>query len=429
MVSGMLLRRIVFCIVAAIVLVIVGGFAWTWRPALDPVALNERANEDEQVVRHGAELAAIGNCNDCHMRASGRPYAGGRSLPTPFGTIYSSNITPDRETGIGAWSEAAFRRAMREGVDREGRQLYPAFPYDHFTKVSSEDIVALYTFLRNQPPVRNAVPPNALAFPFSCRPIVAGWKLLFFREAPLQPDDSRDNVWNRGRYLVEGLGHCGGCHTPRNAFGAEKANNAYAGGVAEGWDAPPLNSDSLAAHKWTTDELVEYLSTGWSRLHGAAAGPMADVTNNLGQASSQDVRAIAVYIASLSAQSASTSSIAGSLPTRKVAASPEVIAIFRGACANCHESGNDVGPSKANSLSLSSTVWQRSAANAVRVMLRGIQTRPGMPGAYMPAFDGILTDSQITLVAEYVRARYTTQRSWTDAPKEISKARQEGFTP
>ena len=425
----MLWSRIISGIVAAAVFAILGGFVWTWRPAIAPTAVNEEANQDKQAIRHGAELAAIGNCNDCHMADSGRPYAGGRPLPTPFGTIYSSNITPDRETGIGTWSEAAFRRAMREGVDREGRQLYPAFPYDHFTKATGEDIGALYAFLRSQRPVRNAVPANALALPFGFRPIVAGWKLLFFRDAPFQPDDSKGEEWNRGRYLVEGLGHCGGCHTPRNAFGAEKGNSTYAGGVAEGWDAPPLNSDSLTVHKWTTDQLAEYLSTGWTRLHGAAAGPMADVANNLGRASSQDVRAIAVYIASLSAQSGSTNNAAGPLHEKEVAASPEVIAIYRGACANCHNDRNDVGPSKAISLSLSSAVRQSSSANTVRVILRGIQARSGMPGAYMPAFDGILTDNQIALVAEYARARYTTQPQWTDAPKEISKARQEGSGP
>lgn len=422
----MSLRRILSGIVAGTVLAMLGGFAWTWRPAIAPIALNEQGDSDAQAIRNGAELAAIGNCNDCHRADSGKSYAGGRSLPTPFGTIYSSNITPDRETGIGTWSEAAFRRAMREGVDREGQQLYPAFPYDHFTKATAEDISELYAFLRSQPPIRNAVPANALAFPFSFRPIVAGWKLLFFREAPLQPDGSKGDEWNRGRYLVEGLGHCGGCHTPRNAFGAEKGNSNYAGGVAEGWDAPPLNSGSLAVHKWTTEQLAEYLSTGWNRLHGAAAGPMADVTDNLGRVSSRDVRAIATYIAGLSAEAGSSNSIAGPVQEKEVAASSEVVAIYRGACANCHRDRNDVGPSKAISLSLSSAVRQSSAANTVRVMLRGIQARSGAPGAYMPAFDGILTDSQIASVAEYVRARYTVQPQWTDTPKEISKARQEG---
>jgi mono/diheme cytochrome c family protein len=423
------LRNILVGIATAAILVMLGGWAWTWRPAIAPIPLNENAREDEQTIRHGAQLAAIGNCNDCHMAESGRPYAGGRSLATPFGTLYSSNITPDRETGIGTWSETAFRRAMREGVDREGRQLYPAFPYDHFTKATSQDVGALYAFLKSQPAVRYAVPANALAFPFSFRPIVAGWKLLFFREALLEPDESRSGEWNRGRYLVEGLGHCGGCHTPRNAFGAEKDHSMYAGGVAEGWNAPPLNSGLLAVHKWTTEQLTEYLSTGWSRLHGAAAGPMADVTDNLGRVSSPDVRAIAVYITSLSAQSKSTNVVEGPVREKEVEASSEVLAIYGGACANCHNDRNDVGPSKAVSLSLSSAVRQSSAANTVRVMLRGIQARSGVPGAYMPAFDGILTDSQIASVAEYVRARYTAQPRWTDAPKEISKAKQEGSGP
>jgi mono/diheme cytochrome c family protein len=426
----MRLRGFLLGILAVIVVVILGGLAWVWRPEIAPISAGQESNQDKQVVQHGAALAAIGNCNDCHVSNSGKSYAGGKSIPTPFGTIFSSNITPDVETGIGAWSEEAFKRAMREGVDRQGRQLYPAFPYDHFTKATSEDISALYAFLMSQTPVRNTVPANALAFPFNIRPIVAGWKLLFFREAPLQPDESKGQPWNRGRYLVEGLGHCGGCHTPRNALGAEEANRTYAGGVAEGWKAPPLNSDSVAAHKWTVDQLTEYLSTGWHRLHGAAAGPMADVTNNLGQASAQDVRAIAVYIASLSAQSGSTNKAVVSAHGNEVAgASPEVVAIYSGACANCHNGSHDVGPSKAISLSLSTAVRESGSANVVRVMLGGIRPRSGKPGAYMPAFDGILTDQQIASVAEYVRARYTDQPRWTDVQQQISKARQEGVEP
>jgi mono/diheme cytochrome c family protein len=297
------LRRILFGAIAAIVILALGGFAWTWRPAIAPISASERPSVDEQTYRRGAELAAIGDCNVCHVGDSGKAYAGGRAIPTPFGTIFATNITPDMETGIGGWSEAAFQRAMHEGVDRQGRQLYPAFPYDHFTKTTNDDIHALYAFLMSQPAVRNAIPANELAFPLNFRPTIAGWKILFFRDAPLQKDDSKSEEWNRGRYLVEGLGHCGSCHTPRNILGAEKQSSAYAGGVAEGWDAPPLNTNSYAPQRWTADQLAEYLSTGWHRLHGAAAGPMADVTDNLAKASTQDVRAMAGYIASLSAQS------------------------------------------------------------------------------------------------------------------------------
>lgn len=423
--SEMSLRRTTIGTLAAFLLVL-AGFAWAWRPAIAPIA-SERPSADEQTYRHGAELAAIANCNDCHVADSGKPYAGGRSIPTPFGTIFSSNITPDAETGIGAWSEAAFQRAMHEGVDREGRQLYPAFPYDHFTKATNHDVRALYAFLMSQPPVHNTIPANKLAFPFNLRPIVAGWKVLFLREAPLEQDASKTAAWNRGRYLVEGLGHCGACHTPRNILGAEKESSAYAGGAAEGWNAPPLNSGSFAAHEWTADQLAEYLSTGWNQLHGAAAGPMANVTHNLAQAPTQDVRAMAVYIVGLSALPESANNAPVPREGRQVTdVSSEVVAIYTGACANCHNDRGDVGPSKAISLSLSTAVRSPGSANAVRVILQGIEPQSGAAGAYMPAFDSMLTDRQIASLAEYVRARYTNQPQWTDVRQEISKVRQGG---
>jgi len=416
-------RTVVAATAAVIAVVIIGGLAWAWRPTIPPISDSDRPRADEATFRHGAELSAIGDCTTCHQTAAGKPYAGGRAIPTPFGTIFSSNITPDAETGIGAWSEAAFQRAMHEGVDRAGRQLYPAFPYDHFTKATDDDIHALYVFLMGQPPVPNAIPANKLEFPLNFRPLVAGWKILFLREDPLPRDASKSPEWNRGRYLVEGLGHCGGCHTPRNILGAEEKGSAYSGGAAEGWQAPPLNSKSLAVHEWTADQLAEYLSTGWSRWHGAAAGPMAGVVNDLAQAQSKDVRAMATYIASLSPQSGSN--VAAPAPNKQVpGTSADVIAIFSGACANCHDDRNDVGPSKTVSLALSSAVRQPGSANAVRAILAGIQPPPGAPGAYMPAFADMLTDHQIASLAEYVRARYTNEPQWTDVSQQISNARQ-----
>lgn len=420
----MRLRPIMLGILVALVLVVLGGLAWTWRSAMAPISASDRPAAAIQIVAHGAALASIGNCNDCHVTATGKAFAGGRPLRTPFGTIFSSNITPDMETGIGTWSEASFSRAMKDGVDREGRQLYPAFPYDHFTRATDDDIHALYAFLMSLPPVRNHIPANELAFPFNFRPMVAGWKVLFFHETPPDNVASKSAEWNRGRYLVEGLGHCGACHTPRNVLGAEKRRSAYAGGVAEGWNAPPLNSSLVAAHKWTVDQLAEYLSTGWDRLHGAAAGPMADVAKNLGQASPQDVRAIATYIASLS--DGATAATATRHDNAAASAPAEVVAIYMGACANCHNNPNDVGPSKALPLSLSTAVLQPGSGNTVRVVLYGIQSYRSTGGPYMPAFDGMLTDNQIAAVSEYVRARYTNQPQWKDVREEISKARQEG---
>lgn len=420
----MRLRQIIFGIVAAFILVVLGGIAWTWRPAIAPIAAGETPTKDSQIIRHGAEMAAIGACNTCHTAASGSPYAGGLPLPTPFGTIFSTNITPDVETGIGTWSEAAFQRSMRDGVDREGRQLYPAFPYDHFTQATDDDIHAIYAFLMSQPAVRNTAPKNELTFPLNFRPVVAGWKVLFLSRGPLQADPGKDAEWNRGRYLVEGLGHCGSCHTPRNILGAEKKSSAFAGGSAEGWDAPALNASATTAHKWTVDQLAEYLSTGWNQFHGAAAGPMADVTDNLRHVSAADVRAIAVYTASLLPQSEITKPPVRENPVPN--ASADVVAIYNGACARCHNDSGPVGPSKALSLSLSSSLRQAGPANAVRTVLQGIQPPPGRAGAYMPAFDGMLTDAQIVSVVEYARARYTSSPPWATVPNEVSEARRGG---
>jgi mono/diheme cytochrome c family protein len=236
---------------------------------------------DQTLIAVGAQLAAIGNCNICHTREDGLPFAGGRPIVTPFGRVFSTNITPDPHTGIGGWSEVAFVRAMREGVSRDGRHLYPAFPYDHMTKMRELDIRAVYAFIMTRKPVRALTPPNALAFPFNIRLLVAGWKLLFLDRTVLETDQRQTAEWNEGAYLVEGLGHCGACHTPRNLLGAEKKNQAYTGGESDGWTAPALNGASPAAVPWDVERLFVYLRHGRENFHGAVAGPMAPVVSNL----------------------------------------------------------------------------------------------------------------------------------------------------
>src|SRR4029453_7871541 len=242
------------------------------------------------------------NCNVCHTADGGAAYAGGRPLKTPYGTIYSTNITPEPATGIGQWSEAAFLRAMREGVARDGRHLYPAFPYDHFARMSNEDIQAIYAYIMTRPPVRAEIPSNELRFPFNIRMLVAGWKALYHRPGAFQPDSAQSAEWNRGAYLVQGAGHCSACHTPRNVLGAEERRRYLAGGEAEGWHAPALNTASPAPAPWTVETLYEYLRQGIAEKHAVAAGPMSPVVQNLAIVSQQDVRAMAVYIASYAAQ-------------------------------------------------------------------------------------------------------------------------------
>ena len=225
--------------------------------------------------------------------AAANTFAGGLPVPTPFGTIYSSNITPDPDTGIGRWSEAAFRRAMRSGVDRDGHHLYPTFPYDHFTNVNDEDDRALYAFLMTRPPVRAPARANDLRFPLDQRFVVAGWKLLFLHRGTYKADSAQSAEWNRGAYLVEGLAHCGACHTPRNALGAEKASASFAGGDVDNWHAYAINAQSPSPVPWNTDALFIYLRYGWHPDHGVARGPMAEVVSNLSSVPENDVRAIA----------------------------------------------------------------------------------------------------------------------------------------
>src|ERR1700730_6334889 len=209
-------------VASVVAVLLIGGavaaFEIAWRPAIAAIDQPAPQSFDAALVKRGRDLAAIGNCTTCHTVRGGKDFAGG--LPVPFGTIFSSNITPDPETGIGRWPEAAFRRAMRSGVDRNGQHLYPTFPYDHFTNVSDEDDRALYAYLMTRQPVHAPARENQLAFPFDQRFVIAGWKLLFLRHGTYQPDPTRSAEWNRGAYLVEGLAHCGACHTPRNALRA-----------------------------------------------------------------------------------------------------------------------------------------------------------------------------------------------------------------
>src|SRR5579863_1874825 len=258
-------------IAGAAIVALIGGavaaFAVAWRPAIDPINPPAPQSFDPALVKRGRDLAAIGNCSDCHTAPGGKNLAGGFAVPTPFGAIYSSNITPDPDTGIGRWSEAAFQRAMRSGVDRAGHHLYPTFPYDHFTNVNDEDDRALYAFLMTRAAVRAPERANDLAFPFNQRFVVAGWKLLFLHPGAYKADPAKGAEWNRGAYLVEGLAHCGACHTPRNALGAERSAASFSGGGVENWQAYAINANSPAPVPWDAAALYRYLRQGFDPDH------------------------------------------------------------------------------------------------------------------------------------------------------------------
>jgi len=375
---------------------------------------------DPALVARGAELSAIGNCATCHTSREGRPFAGGLPLATPFGTIYSTNITPDPDTGIGRWTGSDFLRAMREGVDRAGHDLYPAFPYDHFTRVTDEDVAAIYAFIATREPVRAEVPANRLKFPAGLRSAIGLWKALYFRPGAYKPDASKSAHWNRGAYLVDGLAHCGACHTPRNALGAENRQQELAGGEVEDWHASSLTATSPAPVRWTADQLYDYLRHGREEQHGLAAGPMAPVTHNLAGVADEDVRAIATYVASLMPVSGST---AARRTGAERVASTDGAQIFAGACASCHETLPAMPSTQPVPLGLTTSVNAPDPRNAIHVVLEGIWPESGEKGALMPSFAAELTDKQVAALVDYLRAHFTDQPAWRDVPERVAAIR------
>jgi nicotinate dehydrogenase subunit B len=422
-----------FASVAAMTAAVVSiaALALPWR-SIAPIARPDPSAYSAATIAKGQQLAALGDCAVCHTQANGAINAGGRAIETPFGIIYSTNITPDPDTGIGAWSYPAFERAMREGIHRDGRHLYPAFPYNHFAKTSDADLQALYAYLMAQPAVRAVNRETALAFPFNLRPLMAGWNALFHSSAVFEADAGQSAAWNRGAYLVEGLGHCGACHSPRNALGAEKTDAYLAGGLAEGWEAPPLTSLSQAPIPWSEDELFAYLRTGESRFHGVAAGPMAPVVKELAALPDEDIRAMAVYLGSFNGrtidkaeQEVLAAKLESSTGTQAVSASSPGARLYEGACAVCHKVGGAPLFGSRPSLALNSNLHSTVPDNLVQVILHGIAAPASSDLGYMPAFKDSLDDRQVAELVSWLRRQFAPDKPpWTDVNAAIRRARQ-----
>ena len=429
---------------------------WPMKPALPLTAGPDVSLYSMRAIERGRLVAAAGDCVACHTAPGGKANAGGLALDTPFGTIYSTNITPDNDTGIGRWSYTAFERAMRQGVHQDGRQLYPAFPYTAYAKLSDADMQALYGYLMSQPAVRAEPPKTQLAFPFNFRPLLAGWNALFHDATPFTPDPSRSAQWLRGAYLVQGAGHCAACHSPRNRLGAEKTGEHYlAGGEAEGWTAPALNQLATGARGWTADELFQYLRTGYSPRHGVAAGPMAPVIHGLAELPDSDVKAITTYLLDLPQAAGATvaKQPADAMPAptpvpapasqseARPAAQPVPAAatiqslqgrrvngerVYQNACAVCHEAGS--GPTLFGVkplLSSNTNLHATSPDNLIQVILNGIQTPANDELGYMPGFKDALDDRQIADLVGYLRERHAPGKDpWPDPTNTISRLRE-----
>ena len=358
-------------------------------------------------LRRGQYLVAAGDCLSCHLRDGGEPFAGGLGLNTPFGVIYTSNITPDRETGIGAWTADQFYRAMHDGKSSQGHDLYPAFPYPWFKLVSREDDDAIFAFLMSLPAVGYTAPKNDLAFPLNFRSFVGAWNLLFLDTEDFQSEPEQSAEWNRGAYLVNGLGHCGGCHTPKNTFGADKSEQELYGGKLDNWVAPDLTSNAhIGLGDWSVDDIAEFLATGRNG-RAAAGGAMADVISySTSLLSDADRRAIAVYLKSQPASPGVQSSAPETGAMRRGAE------VYSDACASCHLD-NGVGQSRLfPPLGKDAMLQQPDPTGLEHLILAGTRigvstSRPSPLG--MPSFAWKLTDQEIADVSTFIRNSWGNQ--------------------
>ncbi len=364
-----------------------------------------------QLVERGAYLARAGNCMACHTERGGVPYAGGRAVPTPFGAVVSTNLTPHKATGIGGWNAAEFWRAMHHGQSKDGRLLYPAFPYTSFTLVTREDSDALFAFLQNQPAVEQVNRAHGLRFPYNTQAALAVWRALYFEPATFQPEPARDAEWNRGAYLARGLAHCAACHTERDPLGGSSDAQAFRGGLmpAQDWYAPSLRSASEAGvADWDTQQVVTLLKTGVA--DGASvAGPMAEVVLNSTQhLNDADLRAMAVFVQALPAH--------GVKPPAFQAADPQQMArgekLYAQQCAQCHGDSGEGAAGVYPRLGGNRAVTLGAPHNVVQAILGGgfAPATAGHPRPYgMPPYRTLLSDEEVAAVATFVRQSWGNQ--------------------
>ena len=427
-------KRILIGIAILVAVATIGLFALAWRPAIKPIDPRSAGNFPQALIAQGEMLAFAGNCASCHTTPGAQTFTGGLAFPTPFGTVYSTNITPDPETGIGRWSEEAFTRALHEGVARDGSHLYPVFPFDHFTKIRDDDVKALYAYFMTREALKATAQRNTVPFPLNIRAVQAGWKLLFFHEGVYQPDTAKSEAWNRGAYLAEGLAHCAACHTPRNALGASKSGaDDYSGAMINGWFAPALTSANTAPLPWTQDELYLYLRNGATALHGVAAGSMSEVVHDsLSKLPDADVQAITVYFsdmnqsATLAARSGET--LAKAMQTSGLGATQELdagAAVYLTACAACHYNSGSMPAMVRPELALNSALTAADPTNLIQVVLHGVSRKDGIPGVLMPGFARALSDADIAILSAYLRRTRTDRPAWKDLDATIAAIRKE----
>ena len=415
-----ILRRVTIALVALLV-ALSALVAWLNFRGEDGIPeAPEPFSPTQAQIERGAYLARAGNCIACHTARGGVAYAGGLGVRTPFGTVYSTNLTPDAKTGIGTWTSAHFWRALHNGRSKDGRLLYPAFPYPEYTLVTREDADAVFAFLTSLPPVNQPQRVHELRFPYNSQAALAVWRALFFAPLAFERDNAQSADWNRGAYLVRGLGHCVACHSPRNVFGATSDKLELSGGLIpmQGWYAPSLTSAREAGvADWSTQDISDLLRKGVS-ARGSAMGPMAEVVFRSTQyLSEDDVRAMAVFLKALpqSETAAQPPRKAGQTPVSDQPAENAGRSRISGAkvyeqqCAQCHGDQGEGAVGAYPPLSGNRAVTMNIPANLIRVVLSGgyLPATAGNPRPFgMPPFAHILNDDEVAAVVTYIRTAW-----------------------
>jgi len=396
-------------------------------PQAAAVPPNAAGQFSDDPIARGRYLVDAGDCQSCHTAPGGQPFAGARAIRTPFGIIYSANITPDSKTGIGNWSEADFYRAMHKGIAHGGKNLYPAFPYTYFTRLSRPDVDAIWAYLRTLPPTYQVKPANKLPFSLNIRPLMAIWNALFFRPGEFRPNPAMSAEWNRGAYLVWGPGHCGGCHTPKNLLLADRNGHALQGARLNDWVALDLTSDprrGLAS--WNKGDIVEYLRSG-RNARGTASGAMQEVIYySTSRMSDSDLAAIATYLKELPPRR----HVKGVKPPGEEAMRAGQ-AIYVDTCSACHGTNGEGQPKHYPTLAGDVAVQASDPTTTLRIILAGSRAvptpaSPSAPG--MPAFAWKLDDEEIASVATYVRNAWGNRATQVSRQKVANLRRKYGQT-
>jgi mono/diheme cytochrome c family protein len=383
----------------------------------------------ESLIQRGEYLARAADCAACHTAKGGTPYAGGLPFVLPFGTLYSPNITPDASTGIGGWSDASFLNTLHKGTDDEGAPLYPAMPYASYTNLSDADALAIKAYLFSLAPVHAQPPANTLAFPFNQRWLMRVWAFFFNPGKRFEPNTERSAQWNRGAYLVEGLEHCGECHTPRNLAYALNNRAKFAGETQSGWLAYNITSDKdSGVGAWSAAELASYLSQGHADGRGAAAGPMGEaVDKSLSHLTPGDIAAIVAYLQTVPPVASSASPALKNVPAPAshrdgvvADVDPRGKALFAGSCASCHDWTGVSALTRTATLTGVRAVNDPTATNVAQIVMAGRKA----PGIFMPAFGTTFSDSEVAAVANYVTARFGAKPSSLTAKDVASLRRQ-----